>query len=179
MSNQNYLSIIVMGKGYIDKSSLIHSYIKYESKNDQYPIQDRYNITKTMDNKPYNIVIIDTPGEGDYQNMDNIITYGEGFLLVFSIDDKDSFDILKDKRQRILTVKRKDFVPMFLVGIKQDLNNKRQISYEKAKNIADSWNAEYIETSIQNNANIIEAFEILISQIISIKEKKNSSCFIF
>ena len=179
MSNQNYLSIIVMGKGYIDKSSLIHSYIKYESKNDQYPIQDRYNITKTMDNKPYNIVIIDIPGEGDYQNMDNIITYGEGFLLVFSIDDKDSFDILKDKRQRILTVKRKDFVPMFLVGIKQDLNNKRQISYEKAKNIADSWNAEYIETSIQNNANIIEAFEILISQIISIKEKKNSSCFIF
>ena len=30
--------------------------------------------------------------------MDNIITYEEGFLLVFSIDYKDNFEIFKDKR---------------------------------------------------------------------------------
>ena len=40
--------------------------------------------------------ILDTAGEEDYQNMINTwASFAEGFLLIFAIDDKESFTILK------------------------------------------------------------------------------------
>ena len=124
------------------------------------------------------------------------ISFGEGFLLVFAINDKYSFDILNEKRKRILKTKHKDYVPMVLVGNKQDLDNnlylllysiyiilvryknERKVSYEEPKQLADSWGIEYIETSAKTNYNCKEAFEKLIIEISStkIKPKKSSCC---
>ena len=106
------------------------------------------------------------------------VSFGEGFLLVFAINDKFSFDILKNRRERILKTKHKDYGPMILVGNKQDLDNERNVSYEEAKQLADSWGIEYIETSAKTNYNCKEAFEKLIIEIAStkIKPKKSSCC---
>ena len=58
-------------------------------------IEDRYKTDKVIDNKPYKIEILDTAGEDDYQQMmDMWINFGEGFLLVFAINDKISFDLI-------------------------------------------------------------------------------------
>ena len=48
--------------------------------------------------------------------MDMWISFGEGFLLVFAINDKVSFEQIKRKRERIIKGKHGDFVPMILVG---------------------------------------------------------------
>ena len=135
----------------------------------------------TINNKDYIIVIIETCEEDDYQNMFEMsIFYGEGFLLVFAINDKDSFKCLNQKRERILKVKKGNFVPMVLVGNKQDLSNERTVSYEEAKQLANSWGIEYIETSalVQTKFNYKEPFEKLSLKLVSTRIKpKNSSCF--
>ncbi len=50
---------------------------------------------------------LDTAGEEDYQNMiDMWLSFAEGFLLVFTIDNKESFENIKTSRELILRYKK-------------------------------------------------------------------------
>ena len=114
--------------------------------------------------------ILDTAGEEDYQNMmDMWISFGEGFLLVFAINDKESFNLLKGKRDRVLKGKHGAKCPILLVGNKQDLENERQVTYAEAKAQASAWGIEYMETSAKTNFNCKEAFEKLAQTIVKSK----------
>ena len=113
--------------------------------------------------------------------MDMWINFGEGFLLVFAINDKESFNIIKSKRDRILKGKHGEPTPMVLVGNKQDLSQEREVVYDEAKRLADSWQIEYIETSAKTNFNCKEAFEKLALKIAASKiccrlKKKGAGC---
>lgn len=57
-------------------------------------------------------------------------------------------------REQILRVKEDENVPFLLVGNKSDLEDKRQVSVEEAKNRADQWNVNYVETSAKTRANV-------------------------
>lgn len=55
---------------------------------------------------------------------------GEGFLLVYSITSRQSFEEIKTFQQQILRVKDKDYFPMIVVGNKCDLDGEREVSTE-------------------------------------------------
>jgi len=57
---------------------------------------------------------------------------GEGFLLVYSITDRQSFEEIMTFQQQILRVKDKDYFPMIVVGNKCDLDSERQVSTQGA-----------------------------------------------
>ena len=57
-------------------------------------------------------------------------------------------------REQILRVKEDENVPFLLGGNKSDLEDKRQVSVEEAKNRADQWNVNYVETSAKTRANV-------------------------
>ena len=102
--------------------------------------------------------------------MDTWINFGEGFLLVFAINDEESFKALINKRDRILQIKNGKVCPILLIGNK----------HSQAKELANKWGCEYIETSAETNFNCKEAFEILAKKIIQIKrnelKKKKKGC---
>lgn len=52
---------------------------------------------------------------------------GEGFLLVYSITSRQSFEEITTFQQQILRVKDKDYCPMVLVGNKCDLEGEREV----------------------------------------------------
>lgn len=53
---------------------------------------------------------------------------GEGFLLVYSITSRQSFDEITTFQQQILRVKDKDYFPMVVVGNKCDLEGEREVT---------------------------------------------------
>ena len=53
---------------------------------------------------------------------------GEGFLLVYSITSRQSFEEITTFQQQILRVKDKDYFPMVVVGNKCDLESEREVS---------------------------------------------------
>ena len=168
------LKIAVLGKGVVGKSSLTYRFINYNAPQEHDPtIEDRYKSKTSIEGKDYDIEILDTAGEEDYQNMmDMCINFGEGFLLVFAINDTESFKVLAKKRERILKTKLGANCPILLVGNKQDLDNERQVEYSEAKQLADSWGVEYIETSAKTNFNCKEAFEKLAVKIVQYNKSK-------
>ena len=174
-NNPNSIKIAVLGKGVVGKSSLTYRFINYDVSTEHDPtIEDRYKSNLNIEGTNYEVEILDTAGEEDYQNMmDMWISFGEGFLLVFAINDKESFNLIKSKRDRILKGKHGVKCPILLVGNKQDLENERQVNYSEAKEMADKWGIEYIETSAKTNFNCKEAFEMLAQKIVQ-KKGKNS-----
>ena len=141
-------------------------------------IEDRIINQTKIDDNLYRIEILDTAGEDDYQQMmDTWISFGEGFLLVFAINDKTNFDLIPPKRERIIKGKHGEICPMILIGNKQDLADNREIPYDDAKQLADSWGIDYIETSAKTDFNCKEVFERLAVKIYESKAKtKKSSC---
>ena len=138
---------MVLGKGVVGKSALICRFINLEPPQDPVPTtEERYTQNFNIDGKQYEIDILDT-GEEEYQAlMDMWISFGEGFLLVFAINDRESFELVKDKYHSIIKGKHGVKCPILLVGNKQDLENERKISFDEAKKLADEWGIEYIET---------------------------------
>ena len=97
--------------------------------------------------------------------MDLWISQAEGFLLVFAINDKESFSSIKGMHDRILKGKYGVKCPILLVGNKQDLENERQVIYKEALAQAESWGIQYMETSAKTNFNCPEALEKLVREI--------------
>ena len=176
-TNTNSIKIAVLGKGVVGKSSLTYRFINYNAPQEHDPtIEDRYKSNLNIDGTEYEVEILDTAGEEDYQNMmDMWISFGEGFLLVFAINEKESFELLKGKHDRVIKGKHGVKCPILLVGNKHDLADERQVTQEEANQLAQSWGIEYIETSAKTNFNCKEAFERLAQKIVQTKNPGNSS----
>jgi GTPase KRas protein len=91
----------------------------------------------------------------------------EGFLLVFSINDRSSFERIKDFHEQILRVKdvTEGNVPMILVGNKSDLESKREVTTDEAVQYSKQINIQCMESSAKARINVDEAFLILVKQI--------------
>ena len=96
---------------------------------------------------------------------------GEGFLCLFSILEKASFQHTQEFRDQICRVLDDETVPFILVGNKLDLQASRQVAAREAELKAKSWNCPYIETSAKTRQNVEEVYNALLRQI---REKKKS-----
>jgi GTPase SAR1 family protein len=73
--------------------------------------------------------VLDTAGQEEYSAMrEQYMRTGEGFLLVYSIISRQSFEEITTFQQQILRVKDKDYFPMVVVGNKCDLESEREVS---------------------------------------------------
>lgn len=90
---------------------------------------------------------------------------GEGFLLVYSITSRNSFDEIMTFHQQILRVKDKDYFPVIVVANKCDLEYERQVGSHEGRELAKHFGCRFIETSAKQRINVDEAFSNLVREI--------------
>ncbi|XP_018418517.1 PREDICTED: ras-related protein Rap-2b isoform X2 [Nanorana parkeri] len=96
---------------------------------------------------------------------DLYIKNGQGFILVYSLVNQQSFQDIKPMRDQIIRVKRYEKVPMILVGNKVDLEGEREVSCGEGKALADDWNCPFLETSAKNKGSVDELFAEIVRQM--------------
>ena len=80
--------------------------------------------------------ILDTAGQEEYSAMrDQYMRTGEGFLIVFAVNNAKSFEDITQYREQIKRVKDAEEVPMVMVGNKCDLPN-RDVDMQQARDVA-------------------------------------------
>jgi small GTP-binding protein len=176
------IKITVLGNTLVGKSALTYRYTsnKFPEDHDT-TIEDQYKIKNTIEGYQCQIEILDTAGQDDYQSMlDTWISFGEGFVLVYSIDQKESFDVLKDRYERIKRNKDEDKVPVIIVGNKCDLEDKRKVMKEEVQNYAKNEKIQFMEASALKNINVKEVFTAVATEVVKkkkkIKDTKGDKC---
>lgn len=97
--------------------------------------------------------------------QDQWIRSGEGFLLVYSITDRASFQKIRTFHKSILRVVDKDRSPIVIVGNKCDLEFERQVGMHEGRDLAKQLNCVFIETSAKLRINVDEVFYTLVREI--------------
>jgi Ras homolog enriched in brain len=146
-----------------------------------YPtIENQFSQPITHNGVEYTTEIVDTAGQDEFTIMSQKHFIGvHGYMLVYSIASKASFDMLPIIRDKILNALGADAAPMVLVGNKTDLNMTRQVSYEQGAQLAASFKCPFVETSAKSDANVQKAFEALIGEIEHTSDTdKDSKCII-
>ncbi|GAA6233092.1 ras-related protein ralB-B-like [Lates japonicus] len=165
--------VIMVGSGGVGKSALTLQFMYDEFVEDYEPTKaDSYRKKVVLDGEDVQIDILDTAGQEDYAAIrDNYFRSGEGFLLVFSITEHESFTATSEFREQILRVKEEEAIPLLLVGNKSDLEERRQVSADEATAKASEWGVQYVETSAKTRANVDKVFFDLMREV---RKKKMS-----
>ncbi|QLL32962.1 hypothetical protein HG536_0D04840 [Torulaspora globosa] len=161
--------LVVLGAGGVGKSCLTVQFVQGVYLDTYDPtIEDSYRKTIEIDNKMISLEILDTAGVAQFTAMRELyIKSGMGFLLVYSVTDRQSLQELMDLREQVLRIKDMDRVPMVLVGNKADLTEERAISVEEGIEVSSNWGkVPFYETSALLRSNVDEVFIDLVRQII-------------
>ena len=75
---------------------------------------------------------------------------GDGFLLVYSVTDLQSYKNISNFYTQILRVKDRDVYPMLLVANKIDLVHLRKVTEDQGREMAHQLGIPYIETSAKD-----------------------------
>ena len=91
-------------------------------------IEDSYQKQCVIDGTVAKLDILDTAGQEEFSAMrEQYMRSGEGFLLVFSLADRRSFEDAARFDKEILRVKDRDEFPVMLVENKADLDSQRMV----------------------------------------------------
>jgi hypothetical protein len=77
---------------------------------------------------------------------------GQGFLLVFSIASRTTFEELETLRDDIIRIKDDEDIPIVIVGNKADLEDQRSVDRARAFALSQRWNAPYYEASARTRS---------------------------
>ena len=161
-------NVTLLGESDVGKTRMTNTYFGKLSENDNIisTIGIESTIDKaTFDGIQYKFKIYDTAGQERYKSISrSAIKINDGFLLVFSVDNRKSFELIDDWLKSIIQevdIKKKI---IFLVGNKIDLNN-REVTNEEAVSYASMKNIKYFETSALTGFGIKEVFKQLYQDI--------------
>jgi len=159
--------LVVLGDGGVGKVALtIQLCLNHFVETYDPTIEDTYRKQVVIDDQPCVLEVLDTAGQEEYTALrDQWIRDGEGFLLVYSISSRSTFERVGRFRDQIIRVKGTDDVPFMLVGNNCDKITEREVSREEGMNMARRLKCEFIESSAKTCVNVERAFYTVVRMI--------------
>lgn len=170
--------VVVLGSGGVGKSALTVQFVSgtFVEKYDP-TIEDFYRKEIDVDGSPAVLEILDTAGTEQFASMrDLYIKNGQGFLLVYSVINAQTFIDIQPLRDQISRVKGGVVSPIVLVGNKCDMEAERAVASRDGEILAHEWNCPFFETSAKTSYNVHDMFAEIVRQICKKKTNDSNSC---
>ncbi|KAI8899915.1 ras protein [Globomyces pollinis-pini] len=167
MSSMREYKLVVVGGGGVGKSAITIQFIQQQYVEEYDPtIEDSYRKQIDIDGHASLLDVLDTAGQEEYRAMrEQYMRDGEGFLLVYSVTSRASFEEVQSLHQQILRVKDRDNFPIILVANKCDLVGERVVSKAEGLQMAQHLGCSLLETSAKLRINVDECFTALVQEI--------------
>ena len=168
------LKLMVIGETRVGKTSLIKKYTRDVFGGTYLTTVgiDFQEKTLDIDGKKVRMQLWDTAGEERFRNIaKNYFVQANGFLIVYDISSKDSFEKVNFWYEQIKLNAPKN-IKYILVGNKCDLEDIREVQKEDGINLSKEYKCNFFETSAKEGINVNEIFQTLVDNII--KDIKNN-----
>ena len=160
-------NVCLLGEGQVGKTCIVLVYTGHQfDENTLMTVGlDNFLDIKKINGVEYKFKIFDTAGQERYRSISHqTIQISDGFLIVFSVISRNSFEqisywinVIEDNSD----IKKKAII---LIGNKIDVGN-REVSYEEAFNFAKERNIDYFEASAKTGFGIKEIFHKLYEKV--------------
>ena len=170
-------NVSLLGESEVGKTCLVQvlTGIGFNEKNLSTIGMDTFLDKAEFDGNEYKFKIFDTNGQERYNSItDTTVKIADGFLLVFSVDKKQSFEKIQhwiDIIDNVVDIRTKAFI---LVGNKIDKQN-REVTNLEAMNFAKERKMEYFETSAKTGFQVKEVFDKIYEGIYKLNMNKTNS----
>ena len=154
------LKYIIIGDAAVGKSNLLLRYAHGQFKPEyQLTIGVEFGAKNIkISNKTFRIQIWDTAGQENFRSITRAYYKNSVCaLVVYDISSRDSFNNITNWIEDCKNQSPKTIF-MVLVGNKCDLNDKRQVSLEEGKELAEKNDMMFYETSAKDGINVEEIF---------------------
>ena len=174
---RTYISIGTIGDSQVGKSAMTEIYLNREF-SEEYLTTIGINIntkdTKIIINgeeKEIKVKIWDTAGQEKFKSISTqYIKNCDGILLIYAINNKKTFENIENWLNEIEHKKKKNNIPLVLIGNKIDLEKEREVSFQEGEKLAQIYNMEFFECSAKDKINVNECFNCLIELIFQLYE---------
>ena len=170
------IKVILLGEAAVGKTSIIRRY--YDETfdfNESSTISMSYvDKVVELNEKKYKLIIWDSIGQETYRAVTKLFLKNSKLvILVYSIDDKKSFDNLKFWYELYEKELSQEAV-LGILGNKSDLINNIQVTFQEASDFAESKGAIFTELSAKENPEMISYFvmDLLKAYLIKSGEEK-------
>ena len=184
--------ILMLGESKVGKTTFTQRFCekKFNPNNLSTVGIEIYKKNLIRDNKSIYLEIFDTAGQDKFRSIvKNQISGADGFLLLYDISNKKSFDLISNWIEEIIKIVDPKDIGLIIVGNKSDLKEEREVTEEMRKDLEEKQGIKFMEASALENYNVTEAFELLIDDLLEIdsgeKQKeegeyyKSFKCFCF
>ncbi|XP_002732797.1 ras-like protein family member 12 [Saccoglossus kowalevskii] len=159
--------IALLGSLGVGKSALTVKFITRRFINEYDPnLEDTYSKEAVVDNQQVLIKIMDTAnhvaeswiGSEDECGADRYLNWADSFIVVYSIDNRHSFDTAKTFLQEVSDYQKLNSPekPILLLGNKVDISRYRQVSKSEGNVLSQQYACKFYETSAAGNYESVE-----------------------
>ena len=168
--------IILIGSVGVGKSSLLQRYIENKFDNNYFctiGVDFYIKIIKLKD-KEIKLQLWDTAGTEKYRSITSSYYRGSHCaLIVFDLTSKDSFESLPTWIENYYKNCNQEFDKnVIMIGNKNDLSEKRDVTQEKINDFIKLNNLVYFETSAKTGENVDESFQYIAQKLMEEQELK-------
>ncbi|XP_066531059.1 ras-related and estrogen-regulated growth inhibitor-like protein [Hoplias malabaricus] len=148
---QREANILLLGAGNVGKSALTVRFLTRRFIGEYGDIESIYSHCDKIDGRDICFNIWDSQSSQNDEDTEHIsdrkLEWTDGFILVYSICDRASFNVVQKQVQCIREAKSKLSAPIIIVGNKRDLQHRRAVSSEEGRLLALSADCGFFEIS--------------------------------
>ncbi|XP_028733862.1 ras-like protein family member 11A [Peromyscus leucopus] len=169
------IKLAVLGAGRVGKSAMIVRFLTKRFIGDYEPNTGKlYSRLVYVEGDQLSLQIQDTPGgiqaqDNLSQTVDSLskcVQWAEGFLLVYSITDYESYQSIRPLYQQIRKVHPDGKAPVVIVGNKGDLLHARQVQTHDGLQLANELGSLFLEISTSENyEDVCDVFQHLCKEV--------------
>ncbi|XP_039253172.1 NF-kappa-B inhibitor-interacting Ras-like protein 2 [Styela clava] len=163
--------LVVCGAPGVGKTTILENaiYGEYASKDIMHTREDCYLAQIETDRGVKEQVRIQDTSGNDWLNPStsgkHYLHFGEGFVLVYSISDRESFRCIEAIKREIDRTREKKEVVIVVVGNKTDLHKQRQVDAMMVQKWAAKEKVKIYNSTMTNRTSVVEPFTYVCSRL--------------
>jgi Ras-related protein Rab-6A len=164
------IKLVMLGDQDVGKTSIIQKYMSdtYQSSGSNPTIGIDFQTKKFyMESKLIKLVVWDTAGQERFRSLTpHYIKNADAVVIAYDITSRETFNSISDWIEKLRDYSQwGSFVPI-IIGNKNDLAQKRQVSFQEGQDKASSLDCSFFEASAKSGEAINDIFELATQKIL-------------